>query len=86
MNSVTLLFQASERRSVKVQADDPIAFSQLINKSELGATEVRYLYTIGNALLSTSIFLWYSYFSTFRGMMISVLIRFTNCTVLKYVH
>lgn len=33
-------FQVSERKAVKVQADDPIAFNQLINKSELGATEV----------------------------------------------
>ena len=32
--------QASEKKVVKVQADDPIAFAQLINKNELGATEV----------------------------------------------
>ena len=32
--------QASEKRAVKVQADDPISFAQLVNKAEMGATEV----------------------------------------------
>lgn len=35
-----LLWQASEKRTVKVQADDPISFAQLVNKAEMGATEV----------------------------------------------
>ena len=34
------VLQAAEKKVVKVQADDPIAFAQLINKNELGATEV----------------------------------------------
>lgn len=37
------ILQASEKKVVKVQADDPIAFAQLINKNELGATEVKQL-------------------------------------------
>lgn len=36
-----LLWQASEKRTVKVQADDPISFAQLVNKAEMGATEVQ---------------------------------------------
>lgn len=36
-----LLRQASEKRTVKVQADDPISFAQLVNKAEMGATEVQ---------------------------------------------
>lgn len=40
VKSMNYTLQASERKAVKVQADDPIAFNQLINKSEMGATEV----------------------------------------------
>lgn len=36
-----LFWQASEKRTVKVQADDPISFAQLVNKAEMGATEVQ---------------------------------------------
>ncbi|XP_060079498.1 coatomer subunit beta-like [Ylistrum balloti] len=42
--------RVSERRAVKVQADDPIAFSQLINKGELGATENMFELTLSQAL------------------------------------
>ncbi|XP_033739799.1 coatomer subunit beta-like [Pecten maximus] len=42
--------KVSERRAVKVQADDPIAFSQLINKGELGATENMFELTLSQAL------------------------------------
>ncbi|OWF52961.1 coatomer subunit beta-like [Mizuhopecten yessoensis] len=42
--------KVSERRLVKVQADDPIAFSQLINKGELGATENMFELTLSQAL------------------------------------
>lgn len=35
-----LFFQATEKRTIKVQADDPISFAQLVNKAEMGATEV----------------------------------------------
>ena len=34
-------FQAKENKTVKVQADDPINFIQLINKADLGIGEVR---------------------------------------------
>lgn len=42
--------QAAERKVVKVQADDPIAFAQLINKNELGATENMFELTLSQAL------------------------------------
>lgn len=32
--------QAAERKVVKVHADDPISFAQLINRSDQGAGEV----------------------------------------------
>lgn len=35
-----LLFQLREKKSARVQADDPISFLQLLSKNELGATEV----------------------------------------------
>ncbi|XP_071134136.1 coatomer subunit beta-like isoform X1 [Mytilus edulis] len=44
------LQKVSERKAVKVQADDPIAFNQLINKSELGATENMFELTLSQAL------------------------------------
>ena len=40
----------SQRKTVKVQADDPIAFNQLINKSEFGATENMFELTLSQAL------------------------------------
>ncbi|KAL5011126.1 hypothetical protein ScPMuIL_013431 [Solemya velum] len=46
--------KASERKVVKVQADDPISFSQLINKNELGATENMFELTLSQALGMTS--------------------------------
>ncbi|XP_069139591.1 coatomer subunit beta-like [Argopecten irradians] len=42
--------KVSERRAVKIQADDPISFSQLINKGELGATENMFELTLSQAL------------------------------------
>ena len=39
--------QTKEKKSIKVQADDPISFLQLINKADLGAGEVN---TWGNVL------------------------------------
>ena len=33
--------QAAEKKVVKVQADDPISFSQLINRADMGPGEVR---------------------------------------------
>ena len=33
-------FQLKEKKAVKIQADDPISFAQLVNKNEQGATEV----------------------------------------------
>ncbi|CAC5404660.1 COPB1 [Mytilus coruscus] len=44
------LQRVSERKIVKVQADDPIAFNQLINKGELGATENMFELTLSQAL------------------------------------
>ena len=35
--------QNREKKSVRVQADDPISFLQLIAKGELGATEVTHV-------------------------------------------
>lgn len=46
--------QALERKVVKVQADDPIAFAQLINKNELGATENMFELTLSQALGMTN--------------------------------
>lgn len=40
----------SQKKTVKVQADDPIAFNQLINKSEFGATENMFELTLSQAL------------------------------------
>lgn len=40
----------SQRKTVKVQADDPISFNQLINKSEFGATENMFELTLSQAL------------------------------------
>lgn len=41
-------FQNKENRTVKVQADDPISFIQLISKADSGMGEVRGLYQILN--------------------------------------
>lgn len=46
--------KAAERKVVKVQADDPIAFAQLINKNELGATENMFELTLSQALGMTA--------------------------------
>jgi hypothetical protein len=37
---IFIFLQATEKRAIKVQADDPISFAQLVNKAEMGATEV----------------------------------------------
>lgn len=42
--------KAAEKKVVKVQADDPIAFAQLVNKNELGATENMFELTLSQAL------------------------------------
>lgn len=42
--------KSSDKNVVKVQADDPIAFGQLINKGELGATENMFELTLSQAL------------------------------------
>lgn len=34
------MLQAAEKKVVKVQADDPINFSQLINRADMGPGEV----------------------------------------------
>ncbi|XP_022295702.2 coatomer subunit beta-like [Crassostrea virginica] len=44
------LQRASEKRAVKVQADDPISFAQLVNKAEMGATENMFELTLSQAL------------------------------------
>lgn len=44
------LQRASEKRTVKVQADDPISFAQLVNKAEMGATENMFELTLSQAL------------------------------------
>jgi coatomer subunit beta len=45
------LFQKNrERKTVRVQADDPISFLQLISKNELGATENMFDLTLSQAL------------------------------------
>ncbi|XP_045198148.1 coatomer subunit beta-like [Mercenaria mercenaria] len=46
--------QAAAKKVVKVQADDPIAFAQLINKNELGATENMFELTLSQALGMTN--------------------------------
>ena len=40
LSMIVILLQATEKRAIKVQADDPISFAQLVNKAEMGATEV----------------------------------------------
>ncbi|XP_052810345.1 coatomer subunit beta-like [Mya arenaria] len=46
--------QAMEKTVVKVQADDPISFAQLINKNEMGATENMFELTLSQALGMTN--------------------------------
>ncbi|KAK3097902.1 hypothetical protein FSP39_014288 [Pinctada imbricata] len=48
------LQRMTEKRMVKVQPDDPIAFAQLINKSEMGATENMFELTLSQALGMTN--------------------------------
>ncbi|CAH1800034.1 unnamed protein product [Owenia fusiformis] len=42
--------KSTEKKAVKVQADDPIGFIQLVNKNELGATENQFELTLSQAL------------------------------------
>ncbi|XP_048767337.2 coatomer subunit beta-like [Ostrea edulis] len=44
------LQRATEKRTIKVQADDPISFAQLVNKAEMGATENMFELTLSQAL------------------------------------
>ncbi|KAL3881649.1 hypothetical protein ACJMK2_028061 [Sinanodonta woodiana] len=46
--------RAAEKKIVKVHADDPISFSQLINRDELGATENMFELTLSQALGMTN--------------------------------
>ncbi|XP_052242037.1 coatomer subunit beta-like [Dreissena polymorpha] len=46
--------QALQKKVVKVQADDPISFAQLVNKNELGATENMFELTLSQALGMTN--------------------------------
>ena len=38
--AVLLYVQSREKKSVRVQADDPVSFLQLTSKNDLGTTEV----------------------------------------------
>ncbi|KAL4233382.1 Coatomer subunit beta [Mactra antiquata] len=42
--------KAAEKKVVKIQADDPIAFAQLVDKNEFGATENMFELTLSQAL------------------------------------
>jgi hypothetical protein len=46
-----MFFQSKEKKIVRVQADDPIGFIQLLAKSDLGVGEVCYIYAIGCLLV-----------------------------------
>ena len=47
---ISFSFQSKERKVVKIQADDPISFMQLINKNAFGAGENVFELTLSQAL------------------------------------
>lgn len=45
-----LLFQQREKKTVRIQADDPISFLQLVSKADLGGGENMFDLTLSQAL------------------------------------